>query len=107
MANRPDVVSGDGIYTIEHDISLPRRVRAGDNTPIAAIPMLDECLPDVLRRSAGMRREAYRPHVIRGDHCHPVELIPVRASANIRTGNDFPGSIDGGCWTCSWGDKGR
>ena len=106
MAHRPDVVGGDGIYTVQYDTCFPCRIRAGDDTPIAAIPMLDQGLPDVLRRAAGMRREAHSPDVIRGDHRHRVELIPVCAGAHIRAGNNFPGSVDGGRWDRSWSGKG-
>ena len=107
MAHRPDVVGGDGIYAVENDKRFPRRIRAGDGAPIPTVPVLDQGLPDVLRRAAGVRGETYGPDIIRRDHRHRVELIPVCAGAHIRAGNDFPGPINGGRWAGSRGRKRR
>jgi hypothetical protein len=52
-----------------------------------------------------MGREADSPHIIRGDHCHRVELISIRTSAYIRAGNDSPGSIDDSRWAGSRRNK--
>src|SRR6266508_4496931 len=98
MAHRPDVISRNRSDAVQFDIRIPRWVRAGDHTPAVAIPMFDQGVPDVERRAAGMRGEAHGPHVFSGDYRHRVELIPVRAGAHIRAGNDSPGSVDGGRW---------
>lgn len=107
MAHRPDVVRRDGCHSVQYDPGFPGRIQAGDNTPMIAIPVLDQGLPDVKRGAAGMRREAHGPDVIRGDHRHPIELIPVCACAHIGTGNDFPGSIDNSRWAGRRGGKRR
>src|SRR5204862_6401373 len=88
----PDIVRSECCCT--HQNVLRRAgIRAGDNTPLRAVPVFGPCL----RGKTGLvSARSNSPDIIRRDHRYTVEEA-LNTKAGIGTFDDAPGST--ACWS--------
>src|SRR5271157_3634453 len=103
MAHRPNITGRDSRYPIQFDIAHTSGIGAGDDAPLAAVPVFDQALADIERLAAGSARETRRPEIMCGNERDRIERIAVGANTHSRAGNNFPATRNNCGLTWSWG----